>query len=134
MSVLVRLLRGSAQRGLEGLVTRGLQTEVLEGTVKGESLVRSLNEMPGPSTFSNLLEFFWRDGFSRIQEIQLKHMDQYGRIFKSHFGPQFVVSIADRDMIAQVLRAEREAPQRANMESWQEYRDLRGRSTGLISA
>ncbi|KAM4026243.1 cytochrome P450 27C1 isoform 2-T3 [Anomaloglossus baeobatrachus] len=37
-------------------------------------------------------------------------------------------------MVAQVLRAERGAPQRANMESWQEYRDLRGRSTGLISA
>uniref|UniRef100_A0A8B9GBU9 Cytochrome P450 27C1 n=1 Tax=Amazona collaria TaxID=241587 RepID=A0A8B9GBU9_9PSIT len=48
-------------------------------------------------------------------------------IFKSHFGPQFVVSIADRDMVAQVLRAEGRAPQRANMESWREYRDLRGR-------
>ncbi|PIO16586.1 hypothetical protein AB205_0034360, partial [Aquarana catesbeiana] len=62
------------------------------------------------------------------------HIREYGRIFKSHFGPQFVVSIADRDMVAQILRAERDAPQRANMESWQEYRDLRGRSTGLISA
>uniref|UniRef100_A0A7M4DWN7 Cytochrome P450 family 27 subfamily C member 1 n=1 Tax=Crocodylus porosus TaxID=8502 RepID=A0A7M4DWN7_CROPO len=38
------------------------------------------------------------------------------------------------DMVAQVLRAEGGAPQRANMESWQEYRDLRGRATGLISA
>ncbi|XP_053926175.1 cytochrome P450 27C1 isoform X3 [Cuculus canorus] len=41
---------------------------------------------------------------------------------------------SDRDMVAQVLRAEGRAPQRANMESWQEYRDLRGRATGLISA
>ncbi|KAM4697650.1 cytochrome P450 27C1 [Rhinophrynus dorsalis] len=90
--------------------------------------------MPGPSTLANLVEFFWRDGFGRIQEIQQKHTRQYGRIFKSHFGPQLVVSIADRDMIAQVIRAEREAPQRANMESWHEYRELRGRSTGLISA
>ncbi|XP_069472894.1 cytochrome P450 27C1 isoform X2 [Ambystoma mexicanum] len=37
-------------------------------------------------------------------------------------------------MVAHVLRSEKSAPQRANMESWQEYRDLRGRSTGLISA
>ncbi|XP_073864890.1 cytochrome P450 27C1 isoform X3 [Macaca fascicularis] len=37
-------------------------------------------------------------------------------------------------MVAQVLRAEGAAPQRANMESWREYRDLRGRATGLISA
>ncbi|XP_077129364.1 cytochrome P450 27C1 isoform X2 [Ranitomeya variabilis] len=104
------------------------------GLSSGEALGRSLKEMPGPRTLTNLLELFWRDGFSRIHEIQQKHIREYGRIFKSHFGPQFVVSIADRDMVAQVLRAERDAPQRANMESWQEYRDLRGRSTGLISA
>lgn len=71
-------------------------------------------------------------GFSTV--LQQKHTQEYGKIFKSHFGPQFVVSIADRDMVAQVLRAEGVAPQRANMESWQEYRDLRGRATGLISA
>ncbi|RMC18684.1 hypothetical protein DUI87_04580 [Hirundo rustica rustica] len=90
--------------------------------------------MPGPNTLYNLYEFFWKDGFGRIHEIQQKHTQEYGKIFKSHFGPQFVVSIADRDMVAQVLRAEGRAPQRANMESWQEYRDLRGRATGLISA
>nr|XP_012317728.1 cytochrome P450 27C1 [Aotus nancymaae] len=90
--------------------------------------------MPGPRTLANLAEFFFRDGFSRIHEIQQKHTREYGKIFKSHFGPQFVVSIADRDMVAQVLRAEGAAPQRANMESWREYRDLRGRATGLISA
>ncbi|XP_070928597.1 cytochrome P450 27C1 [Macaca nemestrina] len=95
---------------------------------------RSLAAMPGPRTLANLAEFFYRDGFSRIHEIQQKHTQEYGKIFKSHFGPQFVVSIADRDMVAQVLRAEGAAPQRANMESWREYRDLRGRATGLISA
>uniref|UniRef100_A0A8C0M9N3 Cytochrome P450 family 27 subfamily C member 1 n=1 Tax=Canis lupus familiaris TaxID=9615 RepID=A0A8C0M9N3_CANLF len=95
---------------------------------------RSLAAMPGPRTLANLVEFFWKDGFGRIHEIQQKHTREYGKIFKSHFGPQFVVSIADRDMVAQVLRAEGATPQRANMESWQEYRHLRGRSTGLISA
>ncbi|XP_040827141.1 cytochrome P450 27C1 [Ochotona curzoniae] len=95
---------------------------------------RSLAAMPGPRTLANLVEFFCRDGFSRIHEIQQQHTWEYGKIFKSHFGPQFVVSVADRDMVAQVLRAEGMAPQRANMESWQEYRDLRGRATGLISA
>ncbi|XP_064167204.1 cytochrome P450 27C1 [Anguilla rostrata] len=96
--------------------------------------VKTLKDMPGPSTVSNIIEFFYRDGFSRIHEIQLQHSQKYGRIFKSRFGPQLVVSIADRDMIAEVLRAEGVAPQRANMESWQEYRDKRGRATGLISA
>uniref|UniRef100_A0A665WAT9 Cytochrome P450, family 27, subfamily C, polypeptide 1 n=1 Tax=Echeneis naucrates TaxID=173247 RepID=A0A665WAT9_ECHNA len=97
-------------------------------------IVKTLKEMPGPSTVTNLIEFFWRDGFSRIHEIQMEHRKKYGKIFKSRFGPQLVVSIADRDLVAQVLRAEGIAPQRANMESWKEYRDMRGRSTGLISA
>ncbi|XP_051986679.1 cytochrome P450 27C1-like [Xyrauchen texanus] len=96
--------------------------------------VKTLQEMPGPSTISNLMEFFYRDGFSRIHEIQIEHSQKYGKIFKSRFGPQLVVSISDRDLVAQVLRAEGLAPQRGNMESWKEYRDLRGRSTGLISA
>uniref|UniRef100_A0A6J0UNZ8 Cytochrome P450 27C1 isoform X2 n=1 Tax=Pogona vitticeps TaxID=103695 RepID=A0A6J0UNZ8_9SAUR len=95
--------------------------------------VKSLKEMPGPKTLSNLVEFFWKDGFSRIHEIQ-KHVQEYGKIFKSHFGPKLVVSIADRDMVAQVLREEGPSPQRADMDSWQEYRNLRGRATGLISA
>ncbi|KAL8183101.1 UNVERIFIED_CONTAM: hypothetical protein K2H54_015798 [Gekko kuhli] len=32
--------------------------------------VKSLQEMPGPKFFSNLREFFWKDGFGRIHEIQ----------------------------------------------------------------
>ncbi|XP_060033924.1 cytochrome P450 27C1 isoform X3 [Erinaceus europaeus] len=100
----------------------------------GPAAPLGLAAMPGPGTAANLREFFCRDGFSRVHDIQQKHRREYGKIFKSHFGPQFVVSIADRDMVAQVLRAEGAAPQRANMGSWQEYRSLRGRSTGLISA
>ncbi|XP_017557662.2 cytochrome P450 27C1 [Pygocentrus nattereri] len=106
-----------------------LSEELAEG-----GRVKSLREMPGPSAVGNLVEFFYRDGFSRIHEIQLEHSQKYGKIFKSRFGPQLVVSIADRDLVAQVLRAEGVTPQRGNMDSWKEYRDLRGRSTGLISA
>ncbi|XP_028435657.1 cytochrome P450 27C1 [Perca flavescens] len=96
--------------------------------------IKTLKEMPGPSALSNFIEFFWRDGFSRVHEIQMDHRKKYGKIFKSRFGPQLVVSVADRDLVAEVLRAEGVAPQRGNMDYWKEYRDMRGRSTGLISA
>lgn len=33
--------------------------------------IKTLKEMPGPSTISNLIEFFWKDGFDRIHEIQV---------------------------------------------------------------
>ncbi|XP_039866652.1 cytochrome P450 27C1 [Simochromis diagramma] len=102
--------------------------------VSEKTQIKTLNDMPGPNTLSNLIEFFWKDGFGRIHEIQMEHRKKYGKIFKSRFGPQLVVSVADRDMVAQVLRAEGTAPQRANMDSWKEYRDMRGRATGLISA
>ncbi|MED6291453.1 hypothetical protein CHARACLAT_023769 [Characodon lateralis] len=102
--------------------------------LREKSEIKTLEEMPGPSTLSNLIEFFWRDGFGRIHEIQMEHSKKYGKMFKSRFGPQMVVSIADRELVAEVLRAEGVAPQRANMESWHEYRNMRGRSTGLISA
>lgn len=39
--------------------------------VEETTRVKTLKEMPGPSTITNLVEFFWRDGFSRIHEIQV---------------------------------------------------------------
>lgn len=39
--------------------------------VGDKTTIKTLKEMPGPSTLSNLIEFFWRDGFSRIHEIQV---------------------------------------------------------------
>uniref|UniRef100_A0AAZ3SMS5 Uncharacterized protein n=1 Tax=Oncorhynchus tshawytscha TaxID=74940 RepID=A0AAZ3SMS5_ONCTS len=95
----------------EDLITPGASAEV----VAKETRIKSLKEI-------------------RIHEIQMEHSQKYGKIFKSRFGPQLVVSIAGRDLVAEVLRTEGVAPQRGNMESWKEYRDLRGRSTGLISA
>ncbi|XP_056134713.1 cytochrome P450 27C1 [Lampris incognitus] len=124
------VLRISTAEGEEGMA----ETLITSAPVGKKTAAKTLKEMPGPSTLSNLIEFFYRDGFSRIHEIQKEHRQKFGKIFKSRFGPQLVVSIADRDLVAQVLRAEGVAPQRANMESWKEYRDMRGRSTGLISA
>uniref|UniRef100_A0A8C9EBH3 Cytochrome P450 family 27 subfamily C member 1 n=1 Tax=Phocoena sinus TaxID=42100 RepID=A0A8C9EBH3_PHOSS len=98
------------------------------GRGPGRGTPRSLAAMPGPRTLANLVELFWKDGFSRIHEIQVA-ANTHGnmeKIFKSHFGPQFVVSVADRDLVAQVLRAEGAAPREPTWGSWQEYRGLTG--------
>ncbi|XP_030271400.1 cytochrome P450 27C1 [Sparus aurata] len=135
---IVRALHKSAASEALGISAAGEETMakrlITPANVGEKTTIKTLKEMPGPSNLSNIIEFFWRDGFSRIHEIQMKHRQMYGKIFKSRFGPQMVVSVADRDLVAEVLRAEGVAPQRANMESWKEYRDMRGRSTGLISA
>nr|XP_046192350.1 cytochrome P450 27C1-like [Oncorhynchus gorbuscha] len=54
----------------EDLITPGASAEV----VAKETRIKSLKEMPGPSAVSNLIEFFYRDGFSRIHEIQVGYL------------------------------------------------------------
>lgn len=54
----------------EGLITPGTGADV----VGKETRIKSLKEMPGPSAISNLVEFFYRDGFSRIHEIQVGYL------------------------------------------------------------
>lgn len=44
---------------------------ITPGNVIEKPRIKTLKEMPGPSTLSNLIEFFWRDGFARIHEIQV---------------------------------------------------------------
>lgn len=47
------------------------ESVISSAAVSEKPRILSLEEMPGPSTLSNLVEFFWRDGFSRIHEIQV---------------------------------------------------------------
>lgn len=51
------------------LVVPGVLDKPSSRSLKTE--IKSLKEMPGPGMLSNLFEFFWRDGFSRIHEIQV---------------------------------------------------------------
>lgn len=46
--------------------------DATDAELKHAGPVKSLREMPGPSAIGNLIEFFYRDGFSRIHEIQVQ--------------------------------------------------------------
>lgn len=50
----------------------GRGAERLELPPRRRGRVKSLHEMPGPNTLYNLYEFFWKDGFGRIHEIQVQ--------------------------------------------------------------
>lgn len=50
----------------------GRGAELLEPPPRRLGRVKSLHEMPGPNTLYNLYEFFWKDGFGRIHEIQVR--------------------------------------------------------------
>ena len=69
----VSALHGSSgSRVLEAATTSAAaaQPNLSEELAEGRR-VKSLREMPGPSAIGNLMEFFYRDGFSRIHEIQV---------------------------------------------------------------
>lgn len=73
---IVRLLHKSATSECLG-VTASEQEAVPQTLMTPADLglttrIKTLKEMPGPSTIANLIEFFYRDGFSRIHEIQVK--------------------------------------------------------------
>lgn len=76
MLTAVRLLHKSAASETFGIAAAGEEAAaepLIAAAAGGESsTAKSLKEMPGPSTLSNLVEFFWRDGFSRIHEIQVR--------------------------------------------------------------
>lgn len=70
----VRCLHKSATSGTFGIAPEEAIPERLitpKDAAKKKS-VKTLAEMPGPGTVSNIIEFFWKDGFSRIHEIQVK--------------------------------------------------------------
>lgn len=60
-------LRVAAEHSADSLVPPAAEV----GDVEKGTRVKSLKEMPGPSAIGNLVEFFYRDGFARIHEIQV---------------------------------------------------------------
>lgn len=75
MFFILRVLHKSAASETFGISAAGeeaMSERLITPTDMGDKpTIKTLKEMPGPSTLSNLIEFFWRDGFSRIHEIQV---------------------------------------------------------------
>lgn len=74
MLFVLRRLHKSATSGTVGIAREEPLPERLITSTDAtkKKLPKTLAEMPGPGTISNLFEFFWRDGFSRIHEIQVR--------------------------------------------------------------
>lgn len=67
-----RSLEVRSPRAAAGNKGQGRRAELLEPPPQRLGRVKSLHEMPGPNTLYNLYEFFWKDGFGRIHEIQVQ--------------------------------------------------------------
>uniref|UniRef100_A0A8C5NCP2 25-hydroxyvitamin D-1 alpha hydroxylase, mitochondrial n=1 Tax=Gouania willdenowi TaxID=441366 RepID=A0A8C5NCP2_GOUWI len=97
-------------------------------------VVKTLNDMPGPSFASVTWDLCARQGLSRLHELHMKAVKRYGPVWKASYGPLMTVHVADPALIEQVLRQEGHHPMRSELSSWKDYRKLRGHHYGLLTA
>ncbi|XP_041837095.1 25-hydroxyvitamin D-1 alpha hydroxylase, mitochondrial [Melanotaenia boesemani] len=103
-------------------------------SVSSRKAVKTLKEMPGPSVASFAWDLFAKRGLSRLHELQVKGLHQYGPMWKASFGPILTVHVADPALVEQVLRQEGQHPMRSDLSSWKDYRKLRGHHCGLLTS
>ncbi|XP_053724172.1 25-hydroxyvitamin D-1 alpha hydroxylase, mitochondrial [Synchiropus splendidus] len=100
-----------------------------EGTV-----LRTLDQMPGPSIASFAWDLFARGGMTKLHQLQVNGLQKYGPMWKARFGPILTVHVADPALIEQVMRQEGLHPMRSEFSSWKDYRQLRGQHYGLLTS
>ncbi|XP_051966971.1 25-hydroxyvitamin D-1 alpha hydroxylase, mitochondrial [Xyrauchen texanus] len=103
-------------------------------SVSTSQQVKTLDQMPGPSAAGFIWDLFFKQGLSRLHQLQLEGRRQYGPMWKASFGPIMTVHVAEPELIEQVLRQEGQHPMRSDLSSWKDYRQLRGHGYGLLTA
>ncbi|XP_021061462.1 25-hydroxyvitamin D-1 alpha hydroxylase, mitochondrial [Mus pahari] len=104
------------------------------GSRGSDSVLRSLSDIPGPSTPSFLAELFCKGGLSRLHELQVHGAARYGPIWSGSFGTLRTVYVADPTLVEQLLRQESHCPERCSFSSWTEHRRRHQRACGLLTA
>uniref|UniRef100_H3BF84 Cytochrome P450 family 27 subfamily B member 1 n=2 Tax=Latimeria chalumnae TaxID=7897 RepID=H3BF84_LATCH len=99
-----------------------------------EKGAKTLAEMPGPGVLAFIHDLFFKNGLSRLHELQIEGKAKYGPMWKASFGPILTVHVADPALIEQVLRQEGKHPIRSDLSSWKDYRQYRGHAYGLLTA
>ncbi len=78
--------------------------------------VKTLHEMPGPSTMANFMEFFYRDGFSRIHEIQVSLQRSYRATVTRYF--LHFNDVSSSAQFTPSIHVQRKRPRRNHVDSW----------------
>ncbi|XP_069576920.1 cytochrome P450 isoform X1 [Brachyistius frenatus] len=102
-------------------------------TVMGDSKLKTMEELGGPSFMTTLYWLFVKGYFQTSQQLQIEHSKIYGSLWKSKYGPLVVVNVASAELIEQVLRQEGRHPVRTDMPHWRSYRELRNQAHGPLT-
>ncbi|XP_007948249.1 25-hydroxyvitamin D-1 alpha hydroxylase, mitochondrial [Orycteropus afer afer] len=104
------------------------------GSGGANSALRSLADIPGPSTPSFLAELFCKRGLSRLHELQVQGAARFGPVWLANFGTVRTVYLAAPELVEQLLRQEGPRPERCSFSPWTEHRRHRQLACGLLTA
>ncbi|XP_075687184.1 sterol 26-hydroxylase, mitochondrial-like [Rhinoderma darwinii] len=114
-----------------------LPPRALHGTAaaevgEGGKKMKTFDDLPGPSLFTNLYWFFIRGYLLHTHELQIKYK-HYGPMFRSVVGRYKMVNIMDPEILEAVLRQEGKYPMRNEMDIWKDHRNKRNLSYGPLT-
>lgn len=111
-----------------------VMTEVPRRVHEETETHKTIHDLPGPGlpVFGTTFEI--TRNYLQYHELQRKFHAKYGRIFKERVCGQLNASIADPNLVEEVLRHEGKFPNRPPYEGWLLYKKLRKRSSGIVAA
>nr|AAB86461.1 25-hydroxyvitamin D 1-hydroxylase [Rattus norvegicus] len=116
------------------LASRVFDRVQLPSQLGSDSVLRSLSDIPGPSTPSFLAELFCKGGLSRLDELQVHGAARYGPIWSGSFGTLRTVYVADPALVEQLLRQESHCPERCSSHLGQSTVASHQRACGWLTA
>lgn len=66
--------------------------------------------------------------------MQRRFHDKYGPMFREKLGPVTNISVADPDLVEEIVRSEGKFPNRPPYASWTMYKKIRKQANGLMTA
>lgn len=112
---------------------------VADRTDNTQSVVepRTLDDLPGPRGYpvvGTAPEYFRKANRGQMHEVQRRFHQKYGKMFKEKLGPVTNVSIADPNLVEELVRKEGKYPFRPPYDSWILYKKIRNQKAGIMSA
>ncbi|XP_048734358.2 1,25-dihydroxyvitamin D(3) 24-hydroxylase, mitochondrial-like [Ostrea edulis] len=105
---------------------------------QSDTKLKTIDDLPGPRGYpvvGTAPEYFRKANRGQMHEVQRRFHRKYGSMFKEKLGPVTNVSIADPDIVEELVRKEGKYPLRPPYESWVLYRKFRNQKyAGVMSS
>lgn len=97
---------------------------------------KTMVDLPGPNGYplvGTAPEYFKGENKGQMHKVQRRFHEMYGPIFKEKLGPVTNISIADPNLVEEVVRSEGKFPNRPPYPSWTIYKKMRTQANGLMT-